>query len=740
MTKSSNLAFRGRLTRRGRVALRSLLVFLRPLIPSPRRRMRRPGSVVTCLFAVSTLIGPADAVEVQTWTHRTAADFESGQMDRVVVTSTHQVRLARQMNSLADPGVAHVWAMARLPDGNFVAATGSPGRVVRIAPTGEIETLHESKDEQIFALAVGQDGTIYFGTSPGGDVYKMARDGRPEVLFTTEETYIWSLALDGNSALWAATGSRGRLYRISLEGEGGVHFQTKQKHLLSLAAGENGAAYVGTSNDGLIFRVDADGSGFVLHDAPQADVQALLLDRSGRLYAGTGTPERPNLPAPTSLRQFPPFGVPGRSGVSLFGFLGPLAPVADAPAPPPTSSRPREPFRAGLPAAGENSVYRIARDGQVDEILREKALVLSLGFQGDCLLIGTGQEGRLFLVDPKSLERQTLAHLDSGQIQSMVAQPDGSVVVGTGTPGRTWTVENRYAPRGVLVSEVFDAKMQTRWGKSTYQADVPDNTRLSVEYRAGNVKDTDDTWSSWTRDSSTLPLSRFLQYRAVLDTRDGASTPSLSGLTLYYATVNRPPVIESIEVPDLASSPISDASGKLTIRWKANDPNGDELQYDLDVKKDGWPEWVSAARNVTAQEFAWDPASMPSGSYRFRVTANDGRANRQGEALSATRQSDPFVLDRDPPQVTISAVRPLSPRFEIVASAKDGQTRLTAASYSLDGAAWTPLFPDDGLFDSTEETVTFQTEPLASGSYLLLVRFRDSAGRIGVADTVLRVP
>lgn len=701
--------------------------------------MTRRQVIAMAIVLTGHISERASAVEVQTWTHKTAADFETCQQDRVVVTSTDQVRLARQMNSLADPGVAHVWAIARLPDGNFVAATGSPGRVVRIAPTGEIETLHESKDEQIFALAVGSDGTIYFGTSPGGEIYKKARNEEPQVLFTTEETYIWSLELDGDSALWAATGTSGRLYRISLEGDGVVHFQAKQKHLLSLAAGPNGTAYIGTSNDGLIYRVDAEGSGFVLYDAPQADVQALLTDSMGNLYAGTGTPERPNLPSPTSSLRAPPI-FPGTIGMALLGYLGPLAPVADAPTPDSSSAKPRDPFRPGAVGAGENSVYRIGPDGNVDEIFREKALILSLGLQGDQLLVGTGQEGRLFLVEPKSRERQTLARLDSGQVQSMVAQPDGSVVIGTGTPGKTWIVENRHAPRGLLLSEVFDAKLQTRWGKNAFKAEIPDKTRCTMEFRAGNVKDPDDTWSSWTQDSSTLPLARFLQYRAILETSDGASSPELSATSIYYASVNRPPMIDAIETPDLASSPISDASAKITIRWKASDPNGDALEYDLDVKKEGWPEWVSAARDVTSEDFQWDPTSMPSGVYRFRVTANDARANRQGEALSVSRESETFVLDRDPPQVTISAVRSLSPRFEIVASGKDGQTRLTTAAYSLDGAKWTPLFPDDGLFDTNEESLKFQTEPLASGSYLLLVRFRDSAGRIGVADTVLSVP
>ena len=66
----------------------------------------------------------------------------------------------------------------------------------------------------------------------------------------------------------------------------------------------------------------------------------------------------------------------------------------------------------------------------------------------------------------------------------------------------------------------------------------------------------------------------------------------------------------------------------------------------------------------------------------------------------------------------------------------DPLTRLVKAEYALDGAAWSPAFPDDGLFDQLEEKLTIALGKLRPGTHVLMVRTTDAAGNIGTADTV----
>src|SRR5207248_2189582 len=92
------------------------------------------------------------------------------------------------------------------------------------------------------------------------------------------------------------------------------------------------------------------------------------------------------------------------------------------------------------PGAGENSLYRIAPDGTVREIFREKTLVLSLLRVAGRIYIGTGMEGQLFEVDEATKERSEIARLDHGQIHCLLRRHDGSIVLGAGDPGKLYVL------------------------------------------------------------------------------------------------------------------------------------------------------------------------------------------------------------------------------------------------------------------------------------------------------------
>ena len=69
----------------------------------------------------------------------------------------------------------------------------------------------------------------------------------------------------------------------------------------------------------------------------------------------------------------------------------------------------------------------------------------------------------------------------------------------------------------------------------------------------------------------------------------------------------------------------------------------------------------------------------------------------------------------------------------------DGLTRLVKADYALDGGPWTPLFPDDGLFDTSREQITLALPELKPGVHLLMVRGTDAAGNVGSGDSLIAV-
>ena len=69
----------------------------------------------------------------------------------------------------------------------------------------------------------------------------------------------------------------------------------------------------------------------------------------------------------------------------------------------------------------------------------------------------------------------------------------------------------------------------------------------------------------------------------------------------------------------------------------------------------------------------------------------------------------------------------------------DDLTRIAKAEYAVDGGPWTPIFPDDGIFDSPREQINLSLPDLAGGTHILMVKATDAAGNIGTGDLLLDV-
>ena len=106
------------------------------------------------------------------------------------------------------------------------------------------------------------------------------------------------------------------------------------------------------------------------------------------------------------------------------------ASTADRPRPPPGGSAAPRPI-----SPGDNAVYRIDADGVPREVFRVKALIHALAWDDDHLWVGTGPEGQLYEVRERGEETAPVAKLDNGQILSLLAEPDGGLLIGTGDPG-----------------------------------------------------------------------------------------------------------------------------------------------------------------------------------------------------------------------------------------------------------------------------------------------------------------
>jgi hypothetical protein len=732
---------------------------MRQRAPSYRVRLRdRLARAAFLGLAAAACWVTAATAKVETWRQEGPTAFTKAHREGVVISDTGRVRLGHAISPVGSLKVERVWDLALTRQGDVLAATGDSGKVFRRgpAPSSDWTLIFDSSDSQVLSVVVCPDGTAFAGTGPSGNLVNLTDSKHPASRPDPKVQYIWDLACDAQGNLLAATGPQGQLWKRATDGKWSLLYDSKAAHLLCVTTGPDGSVYAGSDGEGLIYRVTRDGKASILFDAPQAEIRTLHWGGDGALYAGTaadaggGSSTRSSVfltsgTTPQLLEGAPNERLETSSRRNVAAGASPAQAPPD-PAPPPRQPPPR-PSSGGSAAPrpitpGDNAVYRLDADGVPREVLRAKALVNALAWAGDRLLVGTGPEGQLFQVRDQGHETAPLAKLDSGQILALLAQPGGTVLVGTGDPGSVAQLSAGYASAGQLVSEVHDTKLVSRFGSLTWRADRPPGTSISFEARSGNVGEPDETWSPWSivqSDPATAsiaaPAGRFIQYRVKLSTKNPDRTPELRSVSLSYRTSNLAPEITRLDVPDLSAADGAVRQAKLNLRWDASDPNDDDLRFILKVRKEGWPEWIQLTEEpITEKAFAWDTTAFPSGSYRLKLIASDRPSNSPGDALARDRESLSFIVDHDAPTVELTP----HGRGAVIAL-KDELTRLVKADYALDGGPWTPIFPDDGLFDSLAEKITLSLPELKAGTHLLMVRATDSAGNIGTGDTLIEL-
>src|SRR6185503_4800124 len=169
--------------------------------------------------------------------------------------------------------------------------------------------------------------------------------------------------------------------------------------------------------------------------------------------------------------------------------------------------------------------------------------------------------------------------------------------------------------------------------------------------------------------------------------------------------------------------------GIQTFSWKADDPNGDTLVYDVYYRPATDTRFRLLRKAVPEPVLAWDTSTVPNGRYVIRVTGSDSPSNPEAMALSGDKESAPFEVDNTPPLVTVTLVSRTPPRVRVVA--RDDSSHVRKAEYSVDGARWEEVHPQDGINDSREETYEFAVEGLTGpGPHVVVVRAADLLGNV----------
>jgi hypothetical protein len=317
---------------------------------------------------------------------------------------------------------------------------------------------------------------------------------------------------------------------------------------VSLAFSKTGDLLAGTESPGRVFRIDASGKAFVLLDSPFREIHRLKVADDGTLYAvavSASAPASTDRPAETVS---PDTGRPPVPTVSTE--ITTIA-VMDTPMAAGSASTTAPPVRR----PGRGAIYRIRTDGLWDSIwdTNEDSPYDLLIEPDGSLLVGTGTEGKIFRISGDPARATLLARASARQVTALLRQPSGRIVGATSNPGKLFALSPAAAKRGSYDSDVRDAGTIASWGVIRWRASAR-SPQVQIFTRSGNTATPDETWSAWSTpyanadgEQIASPNARYLQWRAVI-TSDASTSPVLTSVTAAYLPRNLRPEIVSITV------------------------------------------------------------------------------------------------------------------------------------------------------------------------------------------------
>ncbi|HUE43782.1 MAG TPA: hypothetical protein VMP12_09460 [Candidatus Sulfotelmatobacter sp.] len=735
--------------------------------------------ITKLLLAALAVTAACFAVETKFWQQGDRTDFEKGSLTHLSLRSDGRIFLAPEFPEVFDSSTPYLWGIAADSKGNLYTAGGGSGsgsaKVFVIDSSGKSRTFAELEGLEIHAIVIDSKDQVYAATDPDGKVYKIGSNGKAQLFYDPHQKYIWAMVSDAKGDLFVATGDQGEIHRVTPAGSGSVFFKTEDTHARSLAIDTQGNLIVGTEPGGLILRVSPAAQGFVLYQAPKREITAVAIAKDGAIYAagvGNKTPAStppPTNPAPTPLQVTP-------AAISI-------ATVNPPRNPPPTLNQ------GAASIAGGSEVYRIDTEGAPKKAWsNSQDIVYAISFDGqDRPLLGTGNRGNVYRLDSDVMST-LLIDASPTQVTGFGRGRKGELYAVTGNIGRVYRIGPALEKQGTFESEVLDAGSFTYWGRIGYRG----SGGISVLTRSGNLNRPESNWSAWAalqpdaHEGSTLcescgggrvtsPPARFLQYKIELSASAGKPVSDLSEIDIAYLSKNVAPVVDEVETtpanykfptPVLSGTPstsitlpalgqhrgnslssssdvpgsqtLSYSKGSIGARWSAADENGDTLVYKVEIRGVKESTWRLLKDNVKEKYLSWDSTAFPDGEYVIRVTASDAPSNPRNQALEASLESDPFLIDNTPPQILNLAATSSGNKIDVRFVARDARSDIDRAEYSINGGEWLMAQPVTKLSDSPEEEYQLSIDRSTPGEQVIAVRVTDEFENQAVDKVVVK--
>ena len=672
------------------------------------------------------------------------------------------------------PGGPEVfWCIEADGRGGFYSGTGHGGEIHHTDARGQARLVAQVEAAEVFSLLLLPGGDLLAGCGPEGELLRIGPDGTVSELGQVPGGYVWAMSAGPDGRIWLATGSPAAVWVLDKDGKPGPAVELPAQNVLDLAWDAAGHLLASTQGPGLVYRLDPahpDRPELLFAARPGRGAPVPARSRRRPVRAGPGGRRRDE---DTGGRARPGGGNGngnGNGGGNGHGGMISLRDLQLEVGPP----------RAALYRLGDDGLVTPYWSGETDLMIA--AWTERWGWVGGGVVSDDDGRSTLHRLTPPA-GMQSLAGWEGGDVMAILPDPARQrLIVCEAHPGGLSELSEQPAGPRVAVSRIVDAGRSVRWGRLRWQGQG-EGTAPSWSVRSGNRAEPDADWSAWSDawrghdEPIPAPAGRYLQWRVAFPQGEEARSWQVTGVSLSAWRENLPPVIAAFDLEqvqeifggglmprgenvtqtlqsglrveygrqssrDLRADPARAAETRAvrTLSWRADDPDGDRLAYDLEFRRVGETVWRPVLTATQETIGAWDTAGLADGQYELRLGASDAPDNPAAEALRTRRLLAPVAVDNTPPVVSRLALERTTRGVRVRFRAEDTAGVLATATVVLPDGSRERLDPADLICDSAREDfdreVVWPREGAAAvaGPWSLRVEVSDLGGNRGFAD------
>lgn len=673
-------------------------------------------------------------------------DWQNSEFKGLQVNAQGALSLAPSSRRIIQVPEGIIWAY--LPDGlggGYVSA-GNEGRIFRLSG-GQLKPFVQMKGGIVFAMArLGED--LIVAPSGQGRLVRINSLGESSTFAQIDARIVWHLEAEGREILTLGGGERGAVLISAREGSSRkLAEMTEEITFTAFARDTRGAYLLGTHGNGLVVKYNRSTDRLeTLFDTGMDEVRNLVVS-GNRVFASANRerPSRPNPPVEVQIVTPKDIYFPSEPGEKTKSIL----------------------FEYNLDSKLSRTLWQ-----------SQQSFAFALATWKNRLLLGTGDRSRIFsfdLQDMASLEPPFALIQELNCAQATAFVPQGSEIYAIGSnPGEIYSISDNSSTEGYLESEILSSSGLTRWGRAYLTSDAPAGTSVSIQFRSGQTRWPDATWTSWSPllksgERPGVPLSKFAQFRIKMTSSVGGVSPEVREVKLFWALENLKTQVKSIEVLPPGIFVTSNHTNPTITPLRPSeilaflaDGNDEELDFSENFRlgiqgfvfnyqteaigrqlfritlRDEKGMATLLEESLNSPLYAFDTNSYEEGAYRLEVVS----ANSWQTAESSQPNiilSPVFIIDREPPKVDKLTLETKDQTLQARFLLSDLRSIVSHCFISFDGQQWQAVRPDDGIYDQASEEFILRLNLPSLASPRFFIRTMDDHANESITNYAIPI-